>query len=211
MAKLTLYGTPDSTYVRTTRLLLEEAEIDYDLESVGIFNGENETADYLAKNPFGKVPTLDIGGELLYETAAIAPYLDAVFASTQFTPAEPVAQARMRQVISIVDSYLYAPAVGSIVIQRLIVPQQGGQADEAEVKAAVEPAQKAVNAIEAIAVGNPYVLGDRLSLADFYLMPIFKYLSQTPEFESVMAEAPKLKAWWQKVQELPSFQKVCAA
>lgn len=142
MPKLTVYGTPVSTYVRTVRLLLETAGIDYDLESVGIFNGENETDDYLAKNPFGKVPTLGIDDELLYETAAIAPYLDAVFASTQFTPAAPLAQARMRQVMSIVDSYLYTPVIGSIVIQRLIVPSQGGKTDEAKVKAAVEPAKK---------------------------------------------------------------------
>ncbi|NJO11649.1 MAG: glutathione S-transferase family protein [Leptolyngbyaceae cyanobacterium SL_1_1] len=209
MPKLTVYGTPVSTYVRTVRLLLETAGIDYDLESVGIFNGENETDDYLAKNPFGKVPTLGIDDELLYETAAIAPYLDAVFASTQFTPAAPLAQARMRQVMSIVDSYLYTPVIGSIVIQRLIVPSQGGKTDEAKVKAAVEPAKKAINAIEALTAGNPDLLGDRLSIADFYLIPIFVYLSKTPEFDPVMAQAPKLKAWWSAVKELPSVKKVC--
>ena len=45
---ITLYGTPVSTYVRTTRLLLAEANIDYDLKDIGIFNGDNETPEYLA-------------------------------------------------------------------------------------------------------------------------------------------------------------------
>ena len=56
MAQLTVYGTPISVYVRVVRLLLEQAGAEYNIKEVGIFNGENTSADYLAKNPFGKVP-----------------------------------------------------------------------------------------------------------------------------------------------------------
>lgn len=44
-------------------------------------------------------------------------------------------------------------------------------------------------------VGNPYLLGSELTIADFYLIPIFIYLSNTPEFDTIMAEAPKLQTW----------------
>ena len=64
MATITVYGTPVSTYVRTVRLLLEEASAEYDLKSVGIFNGENDSSEYRAKNPFGKVPTLEVWDEV---------------------------------------------------------------------------------------------------------------------------------------------------
>ncbi|MEO0013813.1 MAG: hypothetical protein RLZZ535_2202, partial [Cyanobacteriota bacterium] len=71
MSNITLYGTPVSTYVRTTRLLLAEANIDYDLKDIGIFNGDNKTQAYLSKHPFGKIPTIEIDGQTIYETAAI--------------------------------------------------------------------------------------------------------------------------------------------
>ncbi len=80
MTNITVHGTPISTYVRTVRLLLEEAGADYNLKDVGILNGENNSAEYLAKNPFGKVPTLEADGEFIYETAAITEYLDSVVA-----------------------------------------------------------------------------------------------------------------------------------
>jgi glutathione S-transferase len=127
MSKFTVYGTPISVYVRIVRLLLEEAGADYDLKSVDIFNGENQSAEYLAKNPFGKVPTLEVDGEVLYETAAITAYLDTVLAANKFSPSDPLLQARMRQIMGIIDSHLYPPAIGTIVIQRLIVPTQGGK------------------------------------------------------------------------------------
>lgn len=210
MAKPTVYGTPRSTYVRTVRLLLEEAGADYNLKGVDIFNGENESAEYLAKNPFGKVPTLEVDGEVVYETTAITDYLDTVLAGNKFSPSNPLLQARMRQIMAIIDSYLYSPGIRTIVIQRLIVPSQGGETDEDKVKNAVAPAQTAVKAIESLTVGSPYLLGSEVSIADFYLIPIFTYLSQTPEFDSITAQTPKLRTWWDEVSKLPSVKKVCA-
>ena len=210
MAKPTIYGTPQSTYVRSVRLLLEEAGIEYDLKSVDIFNGETQSAEYLAKHPFGKVPTLEVEGEILYETSAITDYLNTTLANNKFTLSTPMLQARMRQVIAIIDNYFYVPAVLTIVIQRLIVPSQGGQTNESKVKNAVAPAQTALKAIESIAVCNPYLLGSEIGIADFYLIPIFVYLSKTPEFDSITAQNPKIKSWWDKVNNLPNVQKVCA-
>ncbi len=210
MAKPTVYGTPRSTYVRTVRLLLESAGADYNLKEIDIFNGENKSAEYLAKNPFGKVPTLEVDGELLYETTAITDYLNTVFAGNKFSPSDSLHQARMRQIMAIVDNHLYSPAILSIVIQRLIVPSQGGKTDENLVKNAVAPAQTAVEAIESLTVGSPYLLGSEASIADFYLIPVFTYLSQTPEFDSITAQAPKLRSWWDEVTKLPTVKKVCA-
>jgi len=210
MATITVYGTPISTYVRTVRLLLEEAGAEYNLEEVGIFNGENTSAEYLAKNPFGKVPTVEVDGEVLYETVAITEYLDTAVANNKFSPSNPLSKARMRQITAIIDSYFYPPAIGKIVIQRLVVPSQGGTTDEEAVKNAVAPAKKAIEAIESLTVGSPYLLGSELTLADFFLIPIFIYLSQTPEFEAITAQTPKLKAWWEQVNKLPNVTKVCA-
>ncbi|HEY9762607.1 MAG TPA: glutathione S-transferase family protein [Trichocoleus sp.] len=210
MANITVYGTPISTYVRTVRLLLEEAGADYNLKDVGIFNGDNGTAEYLAKNPFGKVPTLEVDGEVLYETVAITDYLNTTVAANRFSPSDPLQRARMLQIIAIIDSYLYSQAITTIVIQRLIVPSQGGTTDEEKVKNAVAPAKTAVEAIEAIAVGAPYLLGSDMTLADFFLIPIFIYLSQTPEFNSITAQAPKIQAWWERASQLPNVKKVCA-
>lgn len=210
MATLTVYGTPISTYVRTVRLLLEATGADYTLKDINIFNGENQSAAYLAKNPFGKVPTLEVDGALLYETNAIVEYLDAVVANHKFSPADALLQARMRQIMAVIDSYLYPLAIGTIVIQRLIVPSQGGTPDEATVANAVAPAKTAVDAIEAIITGNPYLLGSNIGIADFYLIPIFIYLSKTPEFAAITAQTPKLQAWWEKASQLPDVQKVCA-
>ena len=205
-----LYGTPSSTYVRTTRLLLTEANIDYELKDIGIFNGDNKTSTYLAKHPFGKVPTLEIDGTTIYETAAITYYINQKFANGSYAPPDLLGQARMVQIMSIIDSYLYSPAVGTIVIQNLIVPSQGGETDREAVQNAIAPTKKALEAIQGLFTTTPFLASSLISIADFYLIPIFIYLEKTPQFNAVTANAPKLRVWWNEVKTLNSVRQICA-
>ncbi len=208
MAQFTLYGPALSTYVRTVRMILTETNTPYELKPIDIFSGEQKAADYLTKHPFGKVPTLAIDDEYLYETNAIAEYLDAAVNQGGFTPDDLMAQARMRQIMAIVDSYLYTPAITTITIQRLIVPSQGGQTDEAAVAGAVPKVQTALQAIEAIATIDPYLLGETVTLVDFYLLPVVLYLANTPDWDTIISATPKLKTWWETASQLPSFKQV---
>ena len=61
----------------------------------------------------------------------------------------------------------------SIAIERLIVRSPRGQTDADKVKAAVAPVKTALEAIESLTLGHPYLLGHELSIADFYLIPVF--------------------------------------
>lgn len=55
------------------RRLLEEIGVDYHPQSLDFFRGETQSAEYLAINPFGKIPTLGVDEGLIYETVAITP------------------------------------------------------------------------------------------------------------------------------------------
>jgi len=79
-----------------------------------------------------------------------------------------------------------------------------------KVKAAVAPVKTALEAIESLTVGHPYLLGHELSIAHFYLIPVFTYLWQTPEYEATIAKTSSLRTWCNKVSQLPSVKKVCA-
>ena len=210
MPNIIFYGTPQSTYVRTVRLLLAEAKIDYNLKDIGIFNGDNETDEYLAKHPFGKVPTVQVDGITIYETAAITYYINQGMAGGKFAPPDLLLQTRMHQIMAIVDNYLYPHAIGTIVIENLIVPSQGGETDSSAVQNAIAPTQKALAAIEDLFVGTPFLVGSMISIADFYLIPIFVYLEQTPQFDAVTANIPKLKTWWNEVKILASVKEICS-
>ena len=186
MAKPVVYGPAYSTYVRSCRLALEEKGADYDLVEIDTLAGGNRTPEHLARHPFGKVPAFEHDGLALYETDAIVRYVDEAFPGASLQPADAAGRARMTQAINIVGSYAYPAMIGQIFVQRAVVPMRGGMADEAAIAAAMPQAETAVAALEKLIDGHAYLAGDRLSLADLLLVPVYDYFAQIPEGQKIL-------------------------
>ncbi len=207
MANPVVYGPRFSTYTRSVLLALEEKGAAYEVEEVNILEGAHQTPEHLARHPFAKVPAFSHDGFDLYEVCAILSYVDAAFPGVSLQPDDAKAKARMHQVMGIIDSYAYPAFITQIVIPRVVVPMMGGETDEAAVKAALPQAEKCVTALEKIVGSNKFMAGSALSLADLHLVPVYDYLSQTPEGETLLANAPGLRGWWDGVRDRESVTK----
>jgi glutathione S-transferase len=207
MGEPTIYGPAYSTYARTARLVLEEKGAPYKLVEVDILKGEGRSPAHLARSPFGKVPAVEHDGFILYETGAIERYLDDALPGAKLTPADPKQRARMNQIMGIVDSYIYQPAIGGIAINRLVKPMLGDKPDETAIAKAVPEAEKAFKEIEALMGGNEFLAGPQISLADLHLAPVMAYFAMTPEGEAALKKLPRLAAWWARMKDRPSMAK----
>jgi glutathione S-transferase len=207
MAKPVIHGPAYSTYARTCRLALEEKGADYDLVEVDVLSGANQAPEHLARHPFGKVPAFEHNGLELYETDAITRYINEAFPGTDLVPADAARRARMTQAINIIGNYAYPAMILQIFVQRAVVPMKGGMADEDAIAAAMPQAETCVAALEKLIDGNAYLAGDRLSLADLLLIPVYDYFAQIPEGQKTLAKGPNLQRWWDTVRARPSVQK----
>ncbi|WP_406857121.1 glutathione S-transferase family protein [Alsobacter sp. KACC 23698] len=206
MSQAVIYGPDYSTYVRTVRLCFEEKGAPYELAPVHILGGEAQDPAYLRKHPFAKVPAFQHDGLELYETDAIARYVDAVFPGKALQPADAKAAARMNQAVSIVNSYAYGAIVGKLAWQRLIVPMMGGAADESVIEASKPMVSRCLSEFERIRGNDRYLAGSEITLADLFLAPIFAYFVMTPEAADLLADHPGLQHWWSEISARPSMQ-----
>ena len=188
MNSLVVYGAPYSVYVRIVRLVLEEKGADYLLEPIDIFADEGVPAGYLERHPFGKIPAIAHDGFRLYETVAITQYLDEVLPGPALTPDAPQAQARMRQIIAVLDSYGYRPFVWDLFVERVRKPQEGGTSDEAVIAAGLEKSRKCLKALADLRDGTGVFFGERLSLADCHAYPMLRYMQLAPEGAALLEE-----------------------
>ena len=202
MAKPVLHGPGYSTYVRTARLALEEKGVEYDLNEIN-FIADGIPDDQLARHPFGKVPALSHDDFEVYETVAIARYIDEAFDGPALQPSGAADRARMTQVCAILDSYTYPTAITGVFIQRAVMPMIGGETDEAAISAALPEAAKAMGVLNEMLGERDYLVGDGLTIADLHLVPIYDYFRQTPEGEGVLAETPALRRWWDTMSQRP--------
>ena len=207
MAIPIIYGTPFSTYVRTVRMALEEKQAPYELVDVSVLDGEQKQPAHLARNPFGTVPAFEHDGVTLYETSAIARYVDQVFAGPSFTPDDPRQRALMNQIISVIDYHGYKSIILQVVAPRLFTPLLPADADKEAIVASGRPtAELCLSEFERMMGGARFLAGDALSLADLYLVPVIHYLMMTDD-KALLDRFPGLTRWWRSMNERPSVTK----
>jgi glutathione S-transferase len=190
-----LYGAAYSVYVRIARLTLAEKGVPYRLVEVDILGDGAAREAHLPRQPFGKIPAFEHGAIRLYETSAICRYIDEAFPGPSLQPATPLARARMMQAISILDRYAYRPLVWDIFVERVMKPNEGGEADEAKIAAALPVARTCLRALNDLVQDAPWIAGGELSLADLHAAPIIGYFLQAPEGR-MLSDQPRLARWW---------------
>lgn len=204
MSTIVIHGIPGSPYVRMPLLTCEEKGAPYRLDPMTF--GTTKTPEHLARHPFGRIPFMEHDGFWLYEAQAIIRYIDQVFDGPSLTPADPKAQARMNQVMNVVDWYVMPSISAGIGFNRLIKPIMGWPADEAQVAAAIPQAKVCIAALTDLLADKPYFAGDQVSLADLATVAHLDMFVQTPEGKEIMAGSPLL-AWLDRMAERPSVQK----
>ncbi len=199
-----LHGYQYSVYNRIARLVLAEKGVACERSEIDPFALPVPQA-YLDLHPFGRVPTLVHDGFVLYETGAITRYVDRTFAGPALQPSAPRALARMDQVIAVVDSYGYWPMVRQVFSHGAFRPAAGRPADPAEIQAGLAGSAKVLASLEALAAPDGFLVGNKVSLADFHLGAMVAYLALAPEGAALLRQQPRLAAWWERVGGRPSF------
>ena len=204
MARPIVYGPAGSTYVWSARLALAEKGVAHELVEVGF--GPHREEPHLSRHPFAKVPAFEHDGFMLYETQAILRYIDEGFMTSPLQPTDLHQFARMNQIIGIVDAYAHPSIAMGILVNRMLAPRLGLPVDEAAVAAALPRARLCLSEVARLMGDEPYLAGERISLADLMVAPLFYYFSRLPEGEAPFADNPTLEPWLRRMEERQSFQ-----
>src|SRR4029077_14545096 len=140
-----VYGFPRSTYVNIVRLILTHKDVAYSFHDLEPFMGQRE---HLALHPFNRVPILKHDDLIIYETSAIACYVDDAFGGPRLTPQDARERARMNQWISAVNSYYYPYMIYHVSHERLVFPELGIASDEKVVAHALAKIELALGVME---------------------------------------------------------------
>lgn len=189
---------------KTVRMFMAEKGIELPKVEVDLMGGENRREPYLAKNPSGQLPCLELddGGHLA-EITAICEYLDEKFPGGSLIGKTPEERAETRMWVRRIDLNIVEPLAagfrysdGLKLFQNRIhvIPQAA-----ADLK---QIAQERLKWLDGLMAGKSYVCGERLSLADILL---FAFL----EFGARVGQPldPALKtvgAWYERMKARPS-------
>jgi glutathione S-transferase len=204
-ATMKLYTGAITPNGKRVRICASECGVPLDIALVDFQKGENRSADYLALNPMGKVPTLADGDVVLWESGAILCYL-AQKSGSALWPNEPAALADMLRWLFFCACHV-DPYFTTLVVERFIKARRGAPADEALCTSAEQWLARFLPVLEQQLTGREYLPG-RFGLADIALGSTME-LSPLVKYD--LAPFPNVRHWLERLQARESWREATAA
>ena len=190
-----VYGDLMSGNCYKIKLLLSHLGLEHDWSHVDILAGETRTPAFLARNPNGKIPVLELDdGRCLAESNAILSYLAR---GTSYLPEDAWLRAQVLQ-WQFFEQYSHEPyiAVARFIAKYLGMPRE--RREEYEAKQA--GGRHALGVMERRLQGADYLVGDGLTVADFSL---YAYTHVADEGGFDLAPYAGIRRWLERIERHP--------
>jgi glutathione S-transferase len=197
-----LYYAP-GTCALASYIALEEAGAPYTAERLDFKSNQQNSPEYLAINPKGRVPALVTDGGILTETPAILAFIAQSFPQARLAPFE---DAFALAGVQAFNSYLCSTVHVAHAHKLRGYRWAAEEASFADMKRMVPKTVGACFAlIERSMLRGPWVMGESYTICDPYLFTVGQWL----EGDGVdLAALPKVMAHRKRMQERPAVRKV---
>src|SRR5262252_2332464 len=189
------YTFPVSGHSHRVELLLSMLQLPFERIDVDLRAREQKSAAFLARNPFGQVPTIEDGDVALGDSNSILVYLAKRYdTSGRWLPEDPVGAARVQRWFSVAAGELYngpVAARGYVLFRNKAVP---GEVTEA--------AARLFALLEQHLSEQPFLTGADPTLAD---IAIYSYTALANEGRLSLEPYPNVRAWLARFEALPGF------
>jgi glutathione S-transferase len=202
-ATVKLYTVPLSPFAASCRLAVYAKGLEDRIELCSP-PGQLKSPEYLAINPIGKIPSLQLDGWSLAESATICEYLEDRFPEPSLRSADLDTRARQRLLARIVDLYVYPPL---LVLFR---QPAAGVRDEHAIEKAFVDLDQALGFLSHWFATDETDLGESLTLADCALIPALFYVRTMGRAfgRDVFAKYTRIADYWQRVKQVPAASRV---
>ncbi|XP_005180753.2 glutathione S-transferase 1-like [Musca domestica] len=196
-SKPILYGTYSSPTVNGVLMILKALNVDFEFREVRPLKKENQTEDFLKKNPTATIPTLETEDhKFIGDSHAIAVYIAERYGKDDsLYPKDPYKRAKVHQLQHFCNSILFTSCVKAAYAP--VFARQTNTIPE-EIYKRIE---EAFRMLERFLEQNRWVACERLTIADFNcITSVASLYSLRPFTEKTH---PRLYDWFQRMMAMP--------
>ena len=200
---LKLCGFRISNYHNKVRLALLEKGVPFE-EDPTCFPSQKD--EWVGRSPMGKVPILEADGTTISESEVICEYLEDAFPQKPLLPKDPVARARVRELITHLELHM------ELVARRLYgAVFFGGKASDETREQVQKDLAKGVRTLQRLAKFDPYIAAPELTLADcaaFVHLPLISLATKLAYGADALEGVTAIKPYLKMLGERPAFARV---
>lgn len=193
-----LYSMQRSGNSYKVRLALALLNIPYETAEIDILRGESRTPDFLAKNPSGQVPLLEVGGgRYLAESNAILWFISL---GTPLAPEDHMDRADALRWMFF-EQHALEPNIGAAYFWLALV-RGGRELQTHSLEDWMERGHNALKVMENHLDHHDYFAAGQITIADIALYG-YTHLAETCDFD--LTAFPAIRAWLNRVEHTPGF------
>ena len=196
-----LWGRASSSNVKKVMWLADEMGLAYERIDAGGKFGVVDTPAYKKLNPNSRVPTIEDGDLVLWESNSVMRYLANKYGGEAFYPADPAGRASADRWLDWQLAHLN-PVESPVFLGTIRVAPE--KHDKAAIAVGLEKLMKQWAIVEAHLAGRPYMTGDAFSLADIALGIFAHRLLHNPFL--TVPPLPNISAWHARLRPRPGFK-----
>lgn len=198
---LKTWGRRSAFNVQKMLWLIGELELPHEhTELGGDFGGLDDPA-FRAMNPHGKVPVINDGGTVVWESHAILRYLAAVHGDASLWPDDPGERSWNDRWMDWAQTSLQPTFLNGIFWGYFRTPE--AHRDWPSIREKQALTIRNFTQIEAALEGRPYLGGERLGLAD---IPVGTHLYRFFGMDLERPHLPRVEAWYERLSERPAYR-----
>ena len=203
--KLYYFPSPNPQKIR---FALNELGVDCETVPVDLLKREQRSAEFLALNPYGRVPVLVDSDLTLWESHAILAYLGEK--TGRLWPTTPARRADALRWLFFLTSAISPPAT-EVAFNRIAVKLSGGTPDEAAIARGEKALPDPIRVLDQHLGSRKWMMGDEFSLVDCDYGPTLNVLDKAGfnfgDFPKVHAylDAIRSRRAWQETPKLPGL------
>ena len=206
MSTARLYHVPLSPFCRKVRLSLAEKKIEVELVEERYWEKE---ADFLRRNPAGKLPVLRLDGMLMAESAPICEYIEETRPNPPLMPKSPEERLEVRRIVSWFDDKFHNEVTSKLVYERVNKKITGaGYPDSTNVKSGAKAIKYHIDYMSWLLDHRRWLAGDQMTLADFAAAAHLSCLDYISDVDWNRSAA--VKDWYAKIKSRPAFRSILA-
>jgi glutathione S-transferase len=203
--KPNLLASRGSHHSRRVVILIEELGLDVEITPVNVLprgmGGDNESPEFLALNPNGKVPVLRDGDLVLWESSAIMAYLADKYGPTPLWPQDLTKRAQVAKWQHWQGAHLSSAADG-LMYETFVKPMMKQASDPATLESLTRNFHRWCGVLDGALAQAPYLANGEFSCADIAVATALMYARPA---RMPIDDHPPLVAWLQRIHARPSW------
>ena len=194
-APIVLHGFKLSGHSHRVELMLRLLDLPYAYRPVDLTKREQKLPAFLALNPFGTVPVLEDGEDVIADSTACLVYLASRYdTARRWLPADPLGAARVQRWLSVAQGPVFNGPSAARVIKKFGAPGDHPRA--------VAIAKGLLDVLESELAARSFLVGAGPTIAD---VAVYSYVARAPEGDVSLDAHAAVRRWLARVETLPGF------